>query len=113
MCLCGVGAPGYGAVTAVHADGSTVLLVAETARIGDTTAVFDAACSDAPHEQPGPLAAGWRDRIALAPIRCGRATRTTGRPCRQIVTHAGAACARHRQPTTTTTDVHDEGNAHR
>lgn len=105
-----VGAPELAAVVGVHLDGSVLLLIAETARIGDPTAIFDAGCADAPHEQLGPLPARWRDRVALAPFYCGRQT-LRGTRCRIPVTQPGGTCGWHRPQTKTTdTEIRDEGN---
>lgn len=108
-CLCDAGAPGYAAITGIRPDGSTLLLFAETERIGDRTTRFDPNCRDAPHEQLGPLPARWRDRVQLAPIRCGRRT-LRGSRCRIPVTQPGQACGHHRAQSAADADVRDERN---
>jgi hypothetical protein len=47
------------------------------------------------HEGLGPLPPEVRSRIARAPFRCGRTTRS-GRPCRTLVARPGQACGNHR-----------------
>lgn len=93
-CLCDVGQPEYLAATAVGVDGSEHLLLARRNAIGDPTVRYDRHCADVAHEQTGPLPATWRHRTALAPLRCGRSTKT-GRPCRSLVAHPGGACGWH------------------
>jgi hypothetical protein len=95
-CLCDVGAPGLWAAVAVAPDGTDHLLVADLDSLGDERVRYDAACAAIAHDQLGPLPATWRARVELSPLRCGQSTKT-GRPCRQIVTHAGSTCRRHRK----------------
>lgn len=95
VCLCQDGSPGFWAAVAVAADGTEHLLLAERDSVGDEQVTYDRACPDAPHERLGPLPLGWRARLQLAPLRCGRSTQL-GRPCRVIVTQPGQPCGRHR-----------------
>lgn len=94
-CLCDVGGPGYWAATAVAADGSEYLVIAELDSLGDG-APYDAACSTVGHEQLGPLPLEYVRRLTVAVRvnRCGRTTQA-GRPCRIRVAVAGAACEWH------------------
>ena len=95
-CLCDVGMPGYVAVTAVDTDGGTDLVLVDESALGcEGHNAYDPTCAAAPHERLGPLPLGWRARLQLAPLRCGRPTQL-GRPCRAIVTQSGQPCARHR-----------------
>lgn len=90
-----VGQTGYFAATAVAADGSEHLVLAQRDAIGNTSARYDSGCVDVAHEQLGALPELWRYRTALAPLRCGRRTKA-GRLCRRGVTAPGAACHSHR-----------------
>jgi hypothetical protein len=94
VCLCDVGQPDYIATVVVGPDGGDRLILAHRDAIGDERVRYDASCPDAAHEQIGPLPAGWRHRIRLAPIRCGLTL--AGRPCRTQLGRAGAACKWHR-----------------
>ncbi len=92
-CLCDVGAPGHSVAVAVTNDGRDTLWIvdnaelhAEQPRHGD---------GDQPHEWTGPLPERWRRRIALAPFRCSRPTKGTGRPCRIEVSTFGRSCGLH------------------
>jgi hypothetical protein len=84
------------------ADGTEHLLLAEYDGIGDESVRYDFTCADVAHEQHGVLPPWWAARVALAPLRCGRRTKTTGRPCRIEVSRRGEACGLHRQQTATT-----------
>jgi hypothetical protein len=99
-CLCDVGSPGYLAVTAVAADGTEHLVLAESDSLGEGGARYDAACSDVAHEQAGPLPLEYVRRVTIAARinRCGRLTQA-GRPCRIRVAVVGAACEWHRSRT--------------
>jgi hypothetical protein len=79
-----VGQPDYIATTTLAADGTEHLVLAKLAALNDHTELYDASCTDVSHEQLGPMPAAWRHRVALAPLRCGRPTKT-GRPCRAPV----------------------------
>jgi hypothetical protein len=96
-CLCDVGQDDYVAATAIAADGTEHLVLAEQASINDPTVVYDPTCSDVAHEQPGPLPLDVVKRITIAERthRCGRRTKS-GAPCRTSVTRAGDCCAWHR-----------------
>jgi hypothetical protein len=98
MCLCDAGNPDYLAATAVAADGTEHLLLAQCDGIGDESVRYDFTCADVAHEQLGVLSPRWAARVALAPLRCGRRTKA-GTACRTQVARAGGACAWHRQPT--------------
>jgi hypothetical protein len=54
-CLCDVGRPDYLAATAIAADGSSHLLLAQVDAIGAESVTYDASCSTVAHEQLGPL----------------------------------------------------------
>jgi hypothetical protein len=96
-CLCDVGGPpGYIAATVVSTAGVATYLLAAVEFLGDPSATYDANCAEAAHEQTGPLPPRWRDRIQLAPARCGRRTKTGGR-CRAYVGRPGDACGWHKQ----------------
>jgi hypothetical protein len=91
--LCDVGMPGHVIAVAVTDDGRDTLWIvdeeelhAEDPRHGN---------GDQPHEWTGALPERWRHRVALAPYRCGRRTKTTGRPCRIEVSAPGRACGLH------------------
>lgn len=96
VCLCDVGAPAYVATAAIDADGAVTYVLAEVESLGDPSATYDAHCSEATHEQAGPLPPQWRARVQLAPARCGRRTKTGAR-CRAYVGRPGDACGRHKQ----------------
>ena len=99
ICLCDVGgSPNYVAATVVNGDGVPVYLMAAVKSVGDTKVTFDANCPDAVHEQLGPLPPRWSDRVQLAPLRCGRTTRT-GTRCRAYVGRPGDACGWHKRVT--------------
>jgi hypothetical protein len=95
-CLCDVGGdPGYVAAAVVSAAGATTYLLASVESLGDPSATYDAHCSEAMHEQTGPLPPRWRARVQLAPARCGRRTKAGGR-CRAYVARPGSPCGHHR-----------------
>lgn len=93
VCLCDAGQPGYVAAVCVTDDGQEALWLVNSAELEAERQRCGSA--DQPHEQLGALPAIWRHRVALAPLRCGRATKV-GRPCRTPVAIPGASCARHR-----------------
>jgi len=63
--------------------------------LGDHKGRHGCACRRcASHERTGPLPADLRDRLGLR-HRCGAATRSTGQPCRSLVSERGLACAAH------------------
>jgi hypothetical protein len=96
-CLCDVGGDGYIAATAVADDGSTHLLLARVDAIGNSDVTYDPTCQDISHEQLGQLPEHVTRRMRAAPIhRCGRVTKTTGRPCRIEVARPGEPCGLHR-----------------
>lgn len=97
-CLCTAGNPDYLAAVAVAADGTEHLVLAEVDRLGDDTARVDPSCPTVAHEQTGPLPLEYVRRITIAQRvhRCGRPTKTTGRPCRIEVPHPGDTCGLHR-----------------
>ncbi|OBF38150.1 hypothetical protein A5724_10500 [Mycobacterium sp. ACS1612] len=64
--LCDGGSPDYTAVTAVAADGSTHLLLALNAAVGDGAVYYDAACVDVVHEQVGDLPLEFVRRITVS-----------------------------------------------
>jgi hypothetical protein len=94
-CLCDVGAPDYLAATMIGPDGEHRFVLCRRDLINDPTIRYDPACTDAPHEQLGPLPPRWAARTRLAPLRCGRSTKA-GRACRTPVARPGDACAWHR-----------------
>jgi hypothetical protein len=97
-CLCDVGAPGYVAAVLVAADGRQDLVLVDQELIGDEQHTYDHTTPQARHEQLGPLPAGVRYQVWQVPAhRCGRPTKTTGRPCRIEVTRPGEACGLHRR----------------
>jgi hypothetical protein len=98
-CLCDAGNPDYLAATAVAADGSEHLLLAECDGIGDENVCYDPGCTDVDHEQLGALPIEYVRRLTISrrTHHCGRPTKTTGRPCRIEVTTPGEACGLHRQ----------------
>jgi hypothetical protein len=98
-CLCDVGRDDYIAATAIAADGTEHLVLAELDSLGDETVRYDPGCGDVAHEQLGALPPRWAARTTLAPLRCGRRTQA-GHPCRILVTRPGDTCTWHRTPTT-------------
>jgi hypothetical protein len=94
-CLCDLGLPGWQAATCIAEDGRQDLVLVNTEWLGDRRYGYDHATYDAPHEQPGPLPPRWRDRVHLAPLRCGRRTKS-GTSCRAYVGQPGEACGWHR-----------------
>ena len=94
-CLCDVGMPGWHAVTCIAEDGRQDLILANAEWIGNADHTYDPTTPQEPHEQGGPLPRWWRDRVQLAPLRCGRRTRT-GKTCRAYVARPGEACGWHR-----------------
>jgi hypothetical protein len=96
-CLCDVGLPGIGASVCIGEDGGTDLVLIDQSRLDCTEHnTYDPTTPQAPHEQPGPLPPRWRDRVKLAPLRCGRRTKSGGR-CRAYVARPGDACGWHRE----------------
>ena len=81
VCLCptccgAAGDPGYGVAVCIDATGREHFAIVEWRSIGDETVRDDGTCSSVPHEQLGPLSPRWRDRVRLAPLRCGRRTKS-------------------------------------
>lgn len=103
-CLCDLAAD-YVLAVAVEPDGATHYVLAHQPDIGDPAVRYTPDCPDAAHEQPGPLPPRWAARVELAPLRCGRRTRS-GRRCRVPVARPNAACGRHRTAPTTTERNH-------
>ena len=87
------GSPGFEVGETVDADGHRQFWIVDTDQLDAANA--DHGNQNPVHEQAGLLPSSWDDRIAAAPLRCCRPT-AAGRPCRQIVTHPGVACAQHR-----------------
>lgn len=106
-CLCDIGLPGWRATVCVADDGRHDLVLVNTEFLGDPRATYDPITTQAPHEQPGPLPSRWRDRVQLAPLRCGRPTKS-GRPCRAPIPQPGDTCGHHRNTNKeqTATDDH-------
>jgi len=95
-CLCDVGMPGYALVVAIDRDGGTDLVLADRSILGCSVHNrYDPTTPAGSPRAARPVAARWRDRVALSPWRCGRPTKT-GRPCRAFVVRAGDACGWHR-----------------
>lgn len=61
-----VGAPGYGAATAIDHNGDTHLLIVHLDALGDWQARYDPDCTDAIHEQLGPLPIEYIRRLTIA-----------------------------------------------
>lgn len=102
-CLCDVGLPGYVAAVAVDSDGEAHLLLAEWGSVGDEAKRYDPLTAQAPHDQTGPLPLEYVRRLTISSRRthrCGRATRTTGKPCRMEVAWPGQACGFHNERNT-------------
>jgi hypothetical protein len=78
VCLCAAGQPDYLDATAVAADGSVHLLLAERASINDPAVTYDLQCAEAVHEQQGLLPLEVVRRITIA-------TRRHTEPCRTSV----------------------------
>jgi hypothetical protein len=97
-CTVDTALPGYAAVEAVDTCGATHYLLALVDAIGDEHIRYDPTCSDVIHDQLGPLPLEFVRRITISQRthRCGRPTKTTGRPCRIEVTRPGEACGLHR-----------------
>jgi hypothetical protein len=72
-CLCDHGSR-YTAATAVAADGSEHLVLAQHDAIGNTDVRYDADCIDVDHEQPGELPLDYVRRIAIAGRKRKRTT---------------------------------------
>jgi hypothetical protein len=98
-CLCDVGLPGYVAAVLVAADGRQDLVLVDEELIGDERHAYNRTTPEAVHEQLGelPLAIVRRITISSRVHRCGRPTKTTGRPCRIEVSHRGEPCGLHRR----------------
>ena len=95
-CLCDAGQPDYLAAVAIGPDGEQRLVLARRDAIGDSNVTYDGTCSDAVHEQLGPLPMEYVRRLTIASrARCGRRTKA-GAPCRMRVDRAGQACEFHR-----------------
>jgi hypothetical protein len=96
-CLCQAGLPGYAAVVAIDSDGGTDLVLIDQSALGcESHNSYNPTTPQAPHEQAGPLPPRWRDRVQLAPLRCGRRTKS-GTSCRAYVARPGHACGWHRE----------------
>jgi hypothetical protein len=103
VCLCDVGRPGYLAATAVAADGTEHLILAECDALGDESVRYYPACAAVAHEQLGALPIEYVRRLTIASRRtrghrCGRRTRS-GTVCKMRVPRAGQACEWHREVT--------------
>jgi hypothetical protein len=82
------------------------LILADREAIGDDNVTYDPTCSAVRHEHTGPLPPGVQYRVwqvmgscgsADRDVRrCGRPTKTTGRPCRIEVSNPGQPCGLHR-----------------
>jgi hypothetical protein len=95
-CLCDVGQPDYWAAVCVTASGEDLLWLVSKDELGAEHPRCGTA--DQPHEQPGPLTSRWAARVALAPLRCARPTKS-GAPCRTPIARPGDACGWHRTTT--------------
>lgn len=98
VCLCGDGLAGYTAAIAIESDGTEHAVLAAEIAIGDDRVRYDATCAAVAHEQLGPLPPRWFARVRLAPLRCGRPTKT-GTPCRVEIAVPGRTCGWHRNTT--------------
>jgi hypothetical protein len=94
-CLCDAGLPDVDASVCIAPDGHVDLVLIDTKLLGDDCSTYDPTTAEAPHEQTGPLPGCWRDRVQLAPLRCGHRTQR-GTPCRNFVTCPGQPCGWHR-----------------
>lgn len=99
-CLCDIGGGEYIAAVAVGADGEQRLVLAERGSVGDEAVRYDPTCSEATHEQLGPLPLEYVRRLTISrrgshAHRCGRPTKA-GTPCKIPVSDTGAACGFHR-----------------
>lgn len=94
-CLCDVGGTDIRASVCVGFDGHADFVLINAELLGDERHTYDPTTPQAPHEQVGSLPARWRDRVQLAPLRCGRRTQA-GTACRIIVSQPGRTCAHHR-----------------
>ena len=85
----------------VAVDGSQDLVLVDWELIGDGQHTYNRTTPEAIHEQTGPLPLEFVRRITISrrTHRCGRPTKTTGRPCRIEVTRPGEPCGLHRTPT--------------
>lgn len=92
-----VGAPGYTAGVAVTSDGTEEYVLAYRGHLNDDDARYPshelAWQHIAPHELTGRLPRQWARTRGL--LTCGRRSTATGKPCRNIVDHAGDACMWH------------------
>lgn len=93
VCLCDVGSEDYLAAVTVDPQGDTLLVLAHRDALHDPASPISL-CHSVAHEQLGPLPMTLKARVVLAPLRCGRPTKSGGR-CRIIVTTAGHACHHH------------------
>lgn len=110
-CLCNEGLPGIRAVVAVDENGRLDYVLMDQS-LGNEGR-FDPSVTHAAHEQLGPLPKKLLDAIAgveaiddrddldaqhfYFPHRCGRPTKTTGRPCRIEVACPDEPCGLHRE----------------
>ena len=99
-CLCDVGRPDFLAATAIAADGSGHLVLAQVDAIGSPDIGYDPTCSAVDHEQLGALPIEYVRRLTVTrrTHRCGRRTKS-GVPCQSPVARPGDACGWHRAPT--------------
>lgn len=97
-CLCDVGNPDYVAAIAIGPDGDQRLILAKRDAIGDPDVRYDPNSVGVAHEQLGPLPLEFVRRITISSRmhRCGRPTKTTGRPCRIEVSRPDQPCGLHR-----------------
>jgi hypothetical protein len=98
-CLCDVGMPGYVAAVLVAGDGRQDLVLVDEELIGDAQHAYNHTTPEAVYDQLGPLPLEFVRRITVSSRahRCGRPTKTTGRPCRIEVSRRGEPCGLHRQ----------------
>ena len=100
VCLCVAGCEDYVAATAIAADGSEHLVLAQLDAIGNPDVGYDPNCSAIAHEQLGALPLEYVRRITISQRthRCGAETKA-GTPCRIPVRRRGDVCSWHRTPT--------------
>jgi hypothetical protein len=92
-----VGSRDYIAATAISADGSQHLVLAELASLGDENVRCNLTCPTVTHDQTGPLPIEFVRRVTVSrrmTHRCGRQTKS-GNPCKIRVSRAGDACEWH------------------
>lgn len=99
-CLYDVGGGLYTVAVVVTEDGDEDLVLINEEHLRDEQHNTYDRAPRARHEQLGPLPDGVRYRVWQVPVtahRCGRPTKTTGRPCRIEVSRPGEPCGIHRQ----------------